>query len=191
MPDTTHMTDLHSAPPATLSMPCSAPMRGTPFACITLGDRAFVVGERDDVENGLAFRPEAGGTWRCLSHTLEHGWLRIGADILQSDPDVLMHFLTTHAVRQSGWYRVGDQIVFDTLGTAWSVELADETRAIVALADEALREADPRIVTCDDPREQAIEMLIAAYPDLAERFAAEIDHWAVRLASGGVVKPIL
>ena len=192
MPDTTTlMTDMHTAPPPTLSMPCTAATQGRPFASINLGDRAFVVGERDDMENALVFRAEAGGPWRCLSHTLEHGWLRIGADILQSDPEALMHFLTTHAVRQSGWYRVGEKITFDTLGTAWSVELTDETQAVVTLGEEAPRRADPRSATCADLREQAIEMLIAAYPDLPERFAAEIDHWAVRLASGGVVKPIL
>ena len=192
MPDTVYMTDA-PAPvnAAALSMPCATPVTGAPFARIVLGDRAFHVCDRTDEEGALAFRPEAGGPWMCVSHTLENGWLRIGADILQSDPEVLSHFLGTHAVRQSGWYREGDEIRFDTLGTAWSVRLIDAAHAEVVLADEAPRIADPGVATSDDLRERAIEVLIAAYPDLGQRFAAEIDHWAVRLASGGVVTPIL
>lgn len=203
MPQTTHMTDAPLTPSAArmaapageavfaVSMPCATPVTGSPFACITLGERSYLVCDRTDEEGALAFRPESGGPWMCLSHSLEDGWLRIGADILQSDPAVLMHFLTTHAVRLSGWYKLGDEIRFDTLGTTWSVRLEDEARALVVLGDAPARAVDPQGATAEDPREQAIEMLIAAYPDLAQRFGPEIDHWAVRLASGGVVKPIL
>lgn len=191
MEDFVHMTDaaIDTAKGA-VSMPCAAPVSTAPFAKIALGDRAFQVCDRDDVEAALAFRPEAGGAWLCLSHSLEDGWLRIGADILQSDPEALRHFLTTHAVRQTGWYRDGDEIVFDTLGTPWSVRRIDATHAEVTMGSDAARRVDPSVATSDDPREQAIEVLIAAYPDLAERFGPEIDHWAVRLASGGVVTPI-
>lgn len=193
MPDTLHMTDTAPAAygGAGLSMPCSATVTGVPFARIVLGDRAFQVCDRTDADHALAFRPEAGGDWMCLSHTIEDGWLRIGADILQSDPATLMHFLTTHAVRQSGWFRAGDEIVFDTLGTPWSVRLLADGRAEVTLETATPRMADPSAAQSDDLREQAIEMLIAAYPDLSTRFAAEIDHWAVRLAHGALVTPIL
>lgn len=192
MPETVFMTDAPVAPGGqVLSMPCATPVTGAPFARIVLGDRAFQVCDRTDAEGALAFRPETGGPWVCVAHTLQDGWLRIGADILQSDPDVLSHFFGTHAVRQSGWYREGDEIRFDTLGTPWSVRLLDAERAEVVLADEPPRIVDPGIAQSEDLRERAIEVMIAAYPDLATRFAAEIDHWAVRLASGGVVTPIL
>jgi hypothetical protein len=192
MPETVFMTDAPIAPGGQVfSMPCATPVTGTPFARIVLGDRAFQVCDRTDAEGALAFRPETGGPWVCVAHTLVDGWLRIGADIVQSDPETLMHFLTTHAVRQSGWFREGDEIVFDTLGMPWSVRLIDAAQAEVVLGDEAPRRVDPSVARSDDLRERAIEVLIAAYPDLAERFGPEIDHWAVRLAHGAVVTPIL
>lgn len=192
MPPTSHMTDTPSPRPGPFaSGPCAADVAGAPFARIVLGDRAFQVCERSDAPGALAFRPDAGGDWMGLSHTLEDGWLRIGADIVQSDPEVLRHFFGTHAVRQSGWYRPGDEIRFDTLGTPWSVRRPEAARAEVVLADAPPRSVDPALATAEDLREQAIEVLIAAYPDLGARFAPEIDHWAVRLASGGVVTPIL
>lgn len=187
----THMTDapIASAAPGP-AMACAGIVTSRPFARIVLGDLVYDVAERDNDPEALAFRNVGFGDWMCLSRSLEDGWSRIGADILQADPASLRRFLLTHAVRQSGWYRTGEVIHFDTLGTAWSVHCHDAGRADVVLADHAPRAVDPGLAQSEDPREQAIELLLIAYPDLATRLGAEVDHWAVRLASGAVVTPV-
>ncbi len=191
-PPVSRMTDVHreAAKPAIVQL-CPSCAVNAPFARAEIGDVIYEVAEMIDAADRLAFRQLGAEDWMSLSRTLEDGWSRICADILNTDPENLRHFLTTHAVRTRGWYRNGESIVFDTLGVIWAVRRINDRRAEVIFDGVGPRSADPSVATHADLREQAIEVLIAAFPDLRQRFATAVDQWAVRLASGARVTPVL
>lgn len=162
-----------------------------PFARVAIGERAFTVAHRTSEEGGLAFHEDGTEEWFAIDRTLEDGWLRISADFLLHDPGLLQHFLRTHAVRVDGWYKVGDTIRFDTLGTVWSVFRPEVGVAEVTYGDRPMVRLDPVIAFSLDLRHQAIDLLIQAFPDLRQMFDKEIDHWAYRLATGATITPIM
>lgn len=192
------MTDAPAPDDLIFTVPsqCARAERSAPFAKVELGQKRFLIAEwvgdgESAAHAGLSFCEEGSDTWYCLSRVLEEGWTRIGADLLMADPMVLHHFLMTHAVRLRGWYRVGERITFDTMGTTWSVALPRADCAVVTLGADKPVPVDPRKAASTDLREQAIELLIAARPDLPQVFGDKIAHWAYRIASGVRVLPVM
>jgi hypothetical protein len=165
----------------------------SPFARLRIGPKSFDIADADPSVDGgaLAFRVTGGADWIVLQVGIADGWHRIGADILLNDPAVLPHFLRTHAVRLSGWFAPGDRIDFDTLGTKWSVTCPDDRIALVEFDGRPVGEVAQSQATSADPREKAIDLLIAVVPDLRGRFGAMMDEWAGRLAAGASVTPII
>ena len=162
-----------------------------PFARLRIGLKTFDIAELGPPEGLLCFREAGKSRWIALRVGIEDGWHRIGGDILMADPAAMTHFLHTHAVRLHGWFGAGQRIAFDTLGTPWSVDCPDAIRARIAFADEPEVELPQSRATADDPRDRAIQLLIAAIPGLRARFGAGVEDWARRLAAGASVAPIL
>ena len=181
--------DLHA--PQHPAVSCPESDLDSPFARVAIGQREFTVAQRNTEEGGLAFHEDGTDEWFGIERTLEDGWVRIAADFLLHDPNLLQHFLRTHAVRVDGWYKVGDTIRFDTLGTVWSVFRPEVGVAEVTYGDMPMVRLDPVIAFSLDLRHQAIDLLIQAFPDLRQMFDKDIDHWAYRLATGATITPIM
>ena len=175
----------------TLTAPPPPAADRAPFARLRIGAKTFDIAEDSPPDSPLCFREAGRPLWITLRAGLEDGWHRIGADILQADPQVLAHFLRTHAVRLGGWYRTGETIEFDTLGTLWSVSCTDEDQAQVVFDGRPPVAVARARATSADPREQAIDLLIAAVPDLGQVFHPKMDEWAGRLAAGASVTPVM
>lgn len=170
---------------------CMTCTQAQAFAIVELGQKRYRVADRLDGQTGLAFCDDTGGPWYLLDAVIADGWARIGAQILMTDPDVMRHFLLTHAVRVKGWYRLGERITFETFGITWSVALVAHDRALVTLADRPAVGVDPVHAKSADLREQAIELLLHADPDLEQVFGPHIAHWAYRIATGLRILPVM
>lgn len=188
----TRMTDVQStAARFSPSMIQQVSTDAKPFAILMLGtDRYEIADVTIDDQERLAFRPEGASEWTALDRTLEDGWTRVGADIVLSQPEAVKSFLQTHAVRLSG-DGVEDELEFDTLGTVWHVSLGSSGLAAVAFADRSIVPLKYKDELPDDARDKAISILLKAIPDVHDHFEEDIDFWAVRIASGVTVLPVM
>ena len=168
-------------------LPCEETV--TAFAQIDLGQKTFQIANFGS-RGSLAFRDGGDGSWIGLSRRIEDGWNRIGADIVLSDPEVFDHFLRTHAVRVSGAVEIGQTIVFAMMNSSWSARLLSDTRVGMRIAEGDWVETDLEPGPQETLRDRLIAAFETAFPDAAERFSDDLDHWAERIAAGAAVRPL-
>lgn len=162
-----------------------------PFARLSIGLRAYEVGEALGDGTLLAFRAEGQQEWTALDRQMCDGWVEIAADILLLDPDVIFEFLQTHAVRVGTGEEPPYTMTFDTLGVSWSAQLLQDRDGLVRFGEGEWHYARLGIKAPKDGRERAIMILLASIGDARVRFEPHISNWARRIAQGVCVQPVL
>jgi hypothetical protein len=162
-----------------------------PFASLQIGSRTYDIAHalRDDAM--LAFRVAGQQEFSALDRQLTDGWVKIGADILLLDPDVLFDFLLTHAVTKRS--ATGDltQMEFDTLGVHWSARLLHDRDGEVRLGGGDWQYARLGLNAPKEGRKRAILLLLATLPNARSQFEPHITQWAERIAQGVTIKPVI
>lgn len=164
---------------------------GATFAVLQIGPRAYDIAPAFGDDDTLAFRVEGQQEWTALDRTLNDGWVKIGADILLLDPDVLFDFLLTHAVSTVSDSENLHQLDFDTLGVRWSAVLTHDRDGEVRVADGPWQYARLGLNAPKDGRKRAIMLLLATLPNARSYFEPHITLWARRIAQGVTIKPSL
>lgn len=167
---------------------CSA---GAPFAALQVGTRRYEIATSLRDENMLAFRVAGQQEWSALDRALDEGWVKIGADILLLDPDVLFDFLLTHAVVTVSDAERVNQLDFDTLGVRWSAVLMHDRDGEVMIDGGAWQYARLGMNAPKEGRKRAIMLLLATLPNAHSYFEPHITQWARRIAQGVTIRPIL
>lgn len=167
---------------------CSA---GAAFAALQIGTRSYDIAPALRDDETLAFRISGQQEWSSLDRTLAEGWVKIGADILLLDPDVLFDFLLTHAVTAVSDLQNANQLDFDTLGVRWSAVLMHNRDGEVRIGDGAWQYARLGLNAPKEGRKRAILLLLATLPNARAYFEPHITQWAMRIAQGVLIKPIL
>lgn len=171
-----------------------------PFARLTIGDAVFEVGTvlTDIVAAGeahevLAFRPNADTPWKQLRADLQDGWRPVAAEVVRNTRDALHDYVGMHMIRRSGAFRAGGRVSLTLFGFDWEVRLSsDGKRAQVRLPDMSWEEVDPKLVEDHkDFKELAIASLIKSRPSIHKVFEDDVEAWALRLAAGASVVPIM
>lgn len=164
---------------------------GPAFALLQIGARRYDIAPAFGDGDNLAFRVEGQGEWTALDRTLDDGWVKIGADILLLDPDVLFDFLLTHAVSSVSDLENLNQLDFDTLGVRWSATLMHDRDGEVRIGDGAWQYARLGLNAPKDGRKRAIMLLLATLPNARSYFEPHITLWARRIAQGVAIRPSL
>ena len=164
---------------------------GAAFALLQIGQRRYDIAPALLEEDNLAFRVEGQEEWTALDRTLEDGWVKVGADILLLDPDVLFEFLLTHAVSSVSEGDNPYQLDFDTLGVRWSAILLHDRDGEVRIGDGAWQYARLGLNAPKDGRKRAIMLLLATLPNARSYFEPHITLWARRIAQGVTIRPSL
>ena len=164
---------------------------GAAFALLQIGQRRYDIAPALLEEDNLAFRVEGQEEWTALDRTLEDGWVKVGADILLLDPDVLFEFLLTHAVSSVSEGDNPYQLDFDTLGVRWSAILLHDRDGEVRIGDGAWQYARLGLNAPKAGRKRAIMLLLATLPNARSYFEPHITLWARRIAQGVTIRPSL
>lgn len=166
---------------------CSA---GAPFARITMGSNRYEIADAISEDALLAFRAEGQTSWTALDRSVADGWVKIAADILLIDPDVIFEFLHTHAIRTSATEGIPCEMDFDTFGKKWSARLLVGGIGEVRFGNEPWKRADLGPKAPPERRTRAILTLLACEPDSRHHFEPQITEWARRIATGVSVQPV-
>jgi hypothetical protein len=164
---------------------------GAAFAVLQIGQRRYDIAPALLDDDSLAFRVEGQEEWTALDRTLEDGWVKIGADILLLDPDVLFDFLLTHAVSSVSDVENLNQLDFDTLGVRWSAVLLHDRDGDVRMGDGGWQYARLGLNAPKDGRKRAIMLLLSTLPNARSFFEPHITHWARRIAQDVSIRPAL
>lgn len=166
---------------------CSA---GAPFARVTIGSNSYEIADAISEDRLLAFRATGHHAWTALDRQVSDGWIKIAADILLTDPDVLYEFLQTHAIRTALSGNDPCEMDFDTLGTIWSARVFNSGSAEIRFPGEAWKRADLGTKVASERRTRAILTLLAVEVNARCRFEPHITDWAHRIAMGVSVQPV-
>ncbi|MBR9649668.1 hypothetical protein [Thalassovita aquimarina] len=198
-----HPTFDDAGPAAALENASAEPgqdIEAAPFAKLTIGETAFEVGTvlTDPVAAGeshemLAFRPDPQTPWKQLRAGLEDGWRPVAAEVVRNTRDALHDYVGMHMIRRSGSFRAGGRVSLTLFGFDWEVRLSsDGKRAQVRLPDMSWEEVDPKLVEEHrDFKELAIASLVKSRPSIHKVFEDDVEAWALRLAAGASVVPIM
>lgn len=171
-----------------------------PFAKLTIGEGSYEVGTvlNDPAGVGeshevLAFRAGADEPWQQLRAGLEDGWRPVAAEVVRKTRDALHDYVGMHMIRRSGAFCAGGRVSLTLFGFDWEVRLSsDGKRAQVRLPEMSWEEVDPKLVKeYDDFKELAIASLIKSRPSIHKVFEDDVEAWALRLAAGASVVPIM
>jgi len=169
-----------------------------PFARLTIGEAAYDVGTvknspEEATREILAFRSGADAPWRQLKAGLDDGWRPVAAEVVRNTRDALQDYVRMHMIRRSGKFTAGDKVSLTLFGFDWEVRVSsDGRRAQVKLPETGWEEVDRSLLQdYSDLKELAIAALIKFSPTIHEVFEDDVDAWALRLAAGASVTPIM
>ena len=177
-----------------------ADLQVAPFATLTIGEASYEVGtvlndptRSGDADEVLAFRAGADMAWTQLRAGLDDGWRPVAAEVVRKTRDALHEYVKMHMIRRSGAFSAGGRISLTLFGFDWEVRLSsDGKRAQVRLPDMGWEQVDPKLVSAyDDFKELAIASLIKSRPSIHKVFEDDVEAWALRLAAGASVVPIM
>jgi|SRR6056297_94189 len=175
---------------AEADMSCVTASRIDTFARLTIGQRTYDIAEAEDGER-LMFRTECEEKWMRLEHTRDDGWTTIAAEIVQSDPDVMDHFLSTHLVRVDGEFDEPGEVSFDLLGR--DVRLRYEQSGLSVLIGNEWRQADTfgGEAMPLNGRARCHAALVRTGAMQSEELVPAMREWSGRIARGARVIPVL
>ncbi|CUH68563.1 hypothetical protein TG4357_03668 [Thalassovita gelatinovora] len=169
-----------------------------PFARLAIGESAYEVGTvKTDTEavnrEILAFRSVGDEAWKQLKAGLDDGWRPVAAEVVRNTRDALHDYVRMHMIRRSGKFHAGDKVSLTLFGFDWEVRVSsDGKRVQVKLPETAWEEVDRALVQeYSDMKELAIAALIRFSPSIHKVFEDDVDAWALRLAAGASVTPIM
>ena len=175
---------------ATTDASCITAARTEAFARMTIGQRTYDIAEADDGAQ-LLFRTECEEKWMRLEHTRDDGWTKIAAEIVQSDPDVMDHFLSTHLVRVDGEFDAMGEVTCDLLGRDVRLRY-DPTGLFVRVGGDWLQadtfsgDAMPL-----SGRARCHAALVRTGAMQSEDMSPAMSEWSGRIARGARVIPVL
>ena len=171
-----------------------------PFATLTIGEAAYEVGTvlTDPAQAGesheiLAFRADGQSPWIQLKASLDEGWRPVAAEVVCSTRDALHEYVNMHMIRRRGAFKAGETATLTLFGFDWEVRVSsDGKRAQIRLPDMSWEEVDRKLVEeYDDFRELAIASLVKCRPSIHKVFEDDVEAWALRIAAGASVVPIM
>lgn len=171
-----------------------------PFARLTIGEASFEVGtvkpgqiEVEDDREVIAFRPDEMTPWKALRNNVDQGWRPVAAEVLRNSSDALHDYVGMHMIRRSGSFNPGNMVSLTLFGFDWDLRFSsDGNRAQVRLPETNWSEVDKGLMAeFEDKRELAIASLLRFSPSIHKVFEDDVEAWALRLAAGAQVTPIM
>lgn len=172
-----------------------------PFARLTIGNASFDIGTvkpgqlgtEDSPREVIAFRPDDISPWRQLRNGIDQGWRPVAAEVLRNTRDALHDYCRMHMIRRSGAFQPGNTASLTLFGFDWDLRVSsDGRRAQVRLPEQGWEEVDQALVgEHTELKELAIAALIRFSPSIHKVFEDDVEAWALRLAAGAQVMPIM
>jgi hypothetical protein len=172
-----------------------------PFARLSIGEGSFDIGTvapgqievEDENREVIAFREGEQSPWKALKHNVDEGWRPVAAEVLRSTRDALHDYVGMHMIRRSGAFEPGNMVSLTLFGFDWDLRFSrDGKRAQVRLPETNWSEVDRGLMTdFEEPRELAIAALLRFSPSIHKVFEDDVEAWALRLAAGAQVTPIM
>ncbi|MFY0682369.1 MAG: hypothetical protein JXR13_17495 [Thalassovita sp.] len=171
------------------------------FARLTIGEACFdigtvkpgQIGAEDENKEVIAFRPDDVTPWKALRNGIDNGWRPVAAEVLRNTRDALHDYCRMHMIRRSGAFRPGNMVSLTLFGFDWDLRVSsDGRRAQVRLPEQGWEEVDKSLVAEHaELKELAIAALIKFSPTIHQVFEDDVEAWALRLAAGAQVMPVM
>lgn len=172
-----------------------------PFARLTIGEASYEIGTvapgqievEDDAREVIAFREDELTPWKALKNNVDEGWRPVAAEVLRNTRDALHDYVGMHMIRRSGSFNPGNMVSLTLFGFDWDLRFSrDGKRAQVRLPETNWSEVDKGLMAeFEDKRELAIAALLRFSPSIHKVFEDDVEAWALRLAAGAQVMPIM
>ncbi|WP_412563291.1 hypothetical protein [Thalassobius sp. MITS945101] len=172
-----------------------------PFARLAIGEASFEIGTvkpgqievEDETREVIAFRPDEITPWKALKNNVDQGWRPVAAEVLRNSSDALHDYVGMHMIRRSGSFNPGNMVSLTLFGFDWDLRFSsDGSRAQVRLPETNWSEVDKGLMAeFEDKRELAIAALLRFSPSIHKVFEDDVEAWALRLAAGAQVTPIM
>lgn len=162
-----------------------------PFSALRIGNNTYQIAD-GETEGSLMFRVDEYHGWVCLEHTLEHGWQKIGAEILMATRDAIHDYAKMHTIKMPMPSDDPEHFSYDLFEFQWEMKaFPAENRVSLNIPDRGwVAYTDIDVESFGSRRAASIYALVHAAPELVDNFRADVEAWATRLAAGATVEPI-
>ncbi|MBO6853532.1 MAG: hypothetical protein JJ872_07190 [Marivivens sp.] len=160
------------------------------FAVINIGGTDYMVG-RDEDNDVLAFQTKEKPRWTSLRNTLEHGWSAIAAEILSLTRNATFEYIRMHLIHRKNVATEENVMMFDLYGFEWFLRVEND-HVEIRFGGDDWQPADLGYLPADSPNAVlAATALLNGLPDASLLFGRDVEAWALRLAAGALVRPIM
>lgn len=163
-----------------------------PFSALRLGNNKYQIANGAEGDS-LVFRVDEDSDWVPLNSKMEEGWHKITAEILIATRDAMQDYALMHTIKMPLETDDPEHFSYNLFDFRWEMKVSpDENKLSLLLPERGWVEYDNiDIDSFESRRAASIHALVKATPDLVDNFREDVEAWAIRLASGSVVEPIL